>query len=201
MYITVSETGGVSKITGNMKSIKKRITIKELIILIGIVLIDLITKLSASHYLPFKENVSIIGDRVSFYLIHNEESMGSHTKILIGYIQSVFPNINISDSVTSVVLRVVTLIICGVFFCLSKSKWVRLSFLLILAGGAGNLISFFYPPFRVIDFISIKGSYELVRIGVFNLADLVFYIGLIGLIISALVEEVQKKVLLKNEKK
>ncbi|GHT80657.1 hypothetical protein FACS189467_3350 [Bacteroidia bacterium] len=177
-----------------MKAIKKIITIKEIIILIGIVLVDLITKLSANCYLPFKENVSIIGDRVNFYLIYNEGSIGSHAKILIGFIQSLFANVTISDWVTSVVLRIVTLIICGIFFCLSKNKWIRFSFLLILAGGVGNLISHFYSPFRIIDFIFIKGSYELVRIGVFNLADFVFYIGMVALVISAVVEEIKKSI-------
>jgi lipoprotein signal peptidase len=56
--------------------------------------------------------------------------------------------------------------------------------LIILAAGVGNLIGHFYPPYRVIDFINIKGSYELLRIGVFNIADFAFDVGIVGLIIS-----------------
>ena len=56
--------------------------------------------------------------------------------------------------------------------------------LLLLACGIGNLLSHFYKPYFIIDFINIEGSYELLRIGVFNFADLSFNIGAIGFIIS-----------------
>ena len=80
--------------------------------------------------------------------------------------------------------KITGLTIYGSLFYWSKDQWIRLSTLIILAGGIGNLVSHFYPPYRVIDFVNISGSYEHLRIGVFNFADVAFYVGGISLIIS-----------------
>jgi lipoprotein signal peptidase len=72
----------------------------------------------------------------------------------------------------------------GTLFYLSTNKSIRLFSLITLACGIGNLLSHFYLPYRVIDFISIEGSCDLLKIGVFNFADVAFNIGAIGLIIS-----------------
>jgi hypothetical protein len=61
---------------------------------------------------------------------------------------------------TSVIGKITGIILYGSVFLLSKDRWVRLSLLIILACGFGNLLSHFYIPFRVIDFISVEGLYE-----------------------------------------
>jgi lipoprotein signal peptidase len=95
-------------------------------------------------------------------------------------------DVTISSWTTSVIGKLTGLTLYGTLFYLSKNKWIRLFALIILACGLGNLLSHFYLPYRVIDFLSIEGSYDLLRIGVFNFADLAFDIGAIGLIISIL---------------
>jgi lipoprotein signal peptidase len=94
-------------------------------------------------------------------------------------------NVSISSWTTSIIGNLTGLALYGSLFFLSKNKWIRLFALMILACGLGNLLSHFYLPYRVIDFISVEGSYDLLRIGVFNFADLAFDIGAIGLIISS----------------
>ena len=91
---------------------------------------------------------------------------------------------SITSWTASVMHKITGLTIYSLLFYWSTNKWIRLSTLLILAGGVGNLISHFYPPYRVIDFINIDGSYEHLLIGVFNFADVAFYVGGISLVIS-----------------
>ena len=219
--------------------------LKEGIILISIVLFDLITKLTANYYLPFQENVYILGDKVSLYLTYNHGATGGQGnyilreednknltillacicglillsyillirrrelrtiyKVLIGLVlfltlstlmDIVRPLLGditmISSWTTSVAGKMTGLTIYGSIFYLSKSKWIRFFSLIILACGVGNLMSHFYLPYRVIDFISIDGSYELLRIGVFNFADLAFDIGAVGLVISIIVISINR---------
>jgi lipoprotein signal peptidase len=100
--------------------------------------------------------------------------------------QRLFIDVAVSSWTTSVIGKLTGLTLYGSLFFLTKNKWIRISALIILACGLGNLISHFYLPYRVIDFLNIEGSYDLLRIGVFNFADLAFYMGAIGLILSIL---------------
>jgi lipoprotein signal peptidase len=194
----------------------------------------------ANYYLPFNEDLYILGDKVSLYLTYNQGATGGQAdyllaaeansknltvlltcfnglvllayvlfirkrqiriiyKVLIGIVfllvlsirtDIILPllgEIIITSWTTSVVGKITGLIIYGSLFYLSKNKWIRYFTLIMLACGVGNLMSHFYVPYRVIDFINIEGSYELLRIGVFNFADLAFDIGAIGLVISTIV--------------
>ena len=228
-----------------MSKIHSKIKSKECIIFTIIVIIDLITKLTANIFLPFNEIVPLMGEKVYFYLIYNQGSVGGQAnfilqnahninltiilscfltfilfgyillirkrkirtfyKVLIGiglfvilsiiieFIQPLFESSNISPWTTSVVgkLTVLTIVFC-IIFCFRLEKWIRISLVIIFAGGVGNFLSHFYYPYRIIDFISVEGSYKLLRIGVFNVADLAFYIGLLGLIVSVLIYELKK---------
>ena len=223
-----------------MKSLNKIINKKECLFFITIVLIDLISKVCANIFLPFRENVFLIKNKIALFLIYNEGSTGGQAnillqhssnknltlllscciflvmlayiffirkqklrklyKILIGIglffflntsIEWIFPyllDIKISSWTTSALTKLTVILIFLTILYFTKAKWVRLSLIIVLAGGIGNLISHFYPPFRVIDFIYIEGLYKVAKIGVFNLADLVVYIGFISLIISCLSE-------------
>ena len=106
--------------------------------------------------------------------------------VLMEMLYPLLINVTISSWTTSVIGKLTGLTLYGTLFYLSKNKWIRFFALIILACGLGNLLSHFYLPYRIIDFISIEGSYDLLRIGVFNFADLAFDIGAIGLIISIL---------------
>jgi len=230
-----------------MTKIKGLIKGNECIFIDIVVIVDLITKLVANTFLPLKEKVCVIGEKVCFYLIYNQGSTGGqanfmlknyhnknlmivlsclsalvllgyilfirkhkmHTfyKILIGiglfvllsivmdWLQPLFENINISSWTTSVVGKLTALIIiyCVIFYS-RLDKWVRLSLVIIFAAGIGNLLSHFYSPYRIIDFIYVEGSYELIKIGVFNVADLGLYIGILGVIASVLFYELKKRI-------
>ncbi|MCB2377859.1 signal peptidase II [Hymenobacter sp. BT635] len=101
-------------------------------------------------------------------------------------IHPLFPSLVISNWTTSVIGKLAGISLYGLFFYLSRNKWIRIFCLLILAAGLGNLCSHFYSPFMVIDFINIEGTYDLFRIGVFNIADLSLDIGAVGLLVALL---------------
>ena len=109
--------------------------------------------------------------------------------IVIDICLSIFSNLEVSSWITSVIGKLTGLSVFCVAFYFTKDKWLRLFLITIITGGVGNLISHFYPPFKVIDFIYVEGLYEIVRIGVFNLADLAVDIGVIGLVVSVVIKE------------
>jgi lipoprotein signal peptidase len=101
-------------------------------------------------------------------------------------------NINISPWITSIVGKLSSLIVWCTIFYFVKDKLIRYSMILVIACGIGNLISHFYPPFLIVDFIYVDKLYEFVKIGVFNLADLSYNIGIIALIISLIIWLIRK---------
>ena len=209
---------------------------KELIILLTIIALDLVTKIVAYNCLPFRQDVNIIGDKVVFHLVYNENSTGFRSayfyqndenrnltlilgsilmlislsyilfikskkvrilyKILIGIalfliismllaiVALLLINLNISTWGAAVVGTLSTLIFYSSIFYFVKDKLIRYSLILIIACWIGNFISYFYPPFFIINFIRIDKLYEFVS---FNLAYLSRDIGLITVVISLLI--------------
>lgn len=209
---------------------------KEWQILVGIVIVDLLTKIVAVCYLPYQEDVFVVGNWISLCLTYNDGPTGAQAeallnsesnpnlviilssvntlvwlsyslfirkkalkmlyKVLIGIVvffigafligiaQLLLANVFISSWSAAIVAKIAALLLYGTFFSLARNQWIRYFLSMILACGIGNLLSLFYPPFKVIDFINVKGSYELLRIGIFNFADLAFDIGVIGIIVS-----------------
>ena len=49
---------------------------KKIIILVAVVLFDWLTKLVANYYLPFQENLYVLGDKIGFYLTYNQGALG-----------------------------------------------------------------------------------------------------------------------------
>jgi lipoprotein signal peptidase len=72
-------------------------------------------------------------------------------------------------------------------FIISKDKWLKVILISYFSCGLGNLISHFYPPFAVIDFISAPLLYDFLRLGICNLADILADICLILLVIRLLI--------------
>lgn len=85
---------------------------------------------------------------------------------------------------TSVFSKISSICIFMAIFFMAKNYYLKLFLSVILSAGMGNLISHFYYPYKIIDFIYVEGLYELFKIGVFNVADLIFNLGLIGFSIS-----------------
>ena len=217
---------------------------KLLLISISIVVVDLVTKIMALNFLPFQNQVNLIGEKVTFYLTYNMGSSGGQaayllrhesnknlsllltsismillmiyiilinrtivkkkhkwlmgigilfvTSIISMVIKKQFPDLIISNWTTSMVTKVVGISFNLVIFYMTRNTYIRLFITIIISSGIGNLISHFYYPYRVIDFIDINGSYELLRIGVSNLADFAIDFGLCGLLITLIVIAIKK---------
>lgn len=95
-----------------------------------------------------------------------------------------FPNLIISNWATSIFTKIVGISFYTLILTKLTNRFLRLFIVIIISAGVGNLINHFYYPYRVIDFIDIEGTYELLKIGVFNIADFAFDIGICGFLIT-----------------
>jgi lipoprotein signal peptidase len=86
-----------------------------------------------------------------------------------------------------VLLRTGNVALVIVLFRLFESAYFRACFGFFLAAAAGNALSLFYPPFRIIDFIYSDWIHSVLRLGIFNLADLYYYPVYVMLALSPIV--------------
>jgi len=203
-----------------------------ILLILVIVLLDFISKLWALSALPYQEDVSVLGQKVMFYLTYNEEYLSGQAIAVLQDANPVQATLQISSVILILCIYVVgisrldmksslkriggVLLFFGVAFLLegvnafshseidirtatlitkiSVSLFMIVIFLevkvsilkwalaFIIATGIGNGLNYFYEPYKVIDFIYVEGSYELLRIGVFNIADLSYDIGMLMII-------------------
>lgn len=211
------------------------------LLILAVVSLDLISKLWALNVLPYQKDVSIIGQKLMFYLTYNEEYLSGQTLAVLQDADPIQATLQIS-----VVVSLLALYIIGIdkFQIKSSFKWlggiaiflggamfldtinafnqsgvdIRMATLLtkisasalmiivffkvqipilkwalafIIATGIGNGLSYFYAPYKVVDFIYVKGSYELLRIGIFNVADISYDIGMLMILGYAAISIVQ----------
>ncbi|HPI10642.1 MAG TPA: signal peptidase II [Catalimonadaceae bacterium] len=104
--------------------------------------------------------------------------------LIAGYavLEYVFTQIPVSTWVASVVVKGVGTYFWVAMFRLTQHKFARYALMCILASGLGNLLSYFYSPYQILEFIYFEGSHELYDGGVLNIADIYFNIGMAGLI-------------------
>lgn len=211
----------------------------EVIMLVGIVLLDLATKLLANYFLPYEEYVAIINDHFFFCLSYNLTPSNFHLEqltlgipnknlyfllnignsfMLLGYYHYIknkaypkrykigigFLLYIIGVIVVSIVLdycpdiaipthpfRIITmafaLFFWGYIFYNTKRNSFRIFQLFIIGCGIGNGLSLFYPPYGVIDFVYIPFLYTNNIMGIFNVADVFWALGVIGLMVSGIV--------------
>ena len=100
--------------------------------------------------------------------------------------------IEVNNWTASLVSKIAGISIYLTILTFVKNSQLKLFFWIVISAGLGNLLSHFYHPYRIVDFINIEGSYELLRIGVFNLADLAFDVGIIGVIVTLIVLTINK---------
>ena len=72
---------------------------------------------------------------------------------------------------------------------ITKDKFFRLCWTLVVAGGIGNTLSSLYPPFQVIDFIGTGLTGQLI----FNFADIYALAGYLLIIVSPIVLFIRKR--------
>jgi len=111
---------------------------------------------------------------------------------LVLILKIIFPDLVFSNYFISLFSKLSVLAVFIVLSFVIKEKWIRLFLICMISAGIGNLLSHFYYPFKVIDFIYIEGSYEAVKIGIFNIADLILYLSLISLIIYLIFFTIRK---------
>ena len=112
--------------------------------------------------------------------------------LLIDVVKPLFADWDISHRLTSIFGKLAVLTVWATIFYYVKDRFIRYSIIFVIACGIGNLISYFYPPFWVIDFIYVDTLYQLYVFGIFNLADISNQIGLIALVISLLIWLIRK---------
>ena len=113
--------------------------------------------------------------------------------VLVGLTKRLCPDVPFTNHFISWFSKIGTIVFVIVLIYLVSDKWIRLFLICILSAGIGNLISHFYPPYHIVDFISIKGSYELVRIGIFNIADLTLYLSLLSIVGYVIYSSIKKQ--------
>ena len=91
-------------------------------------------------------------------------------------------NVAVSTWTASVLVKMAGTYIWVAVFRLFRHKFARFAMLFILASGIGNLLSYFYNPYQMLEFIYFVGSHELYDGGVLNIADVYYNIGMAGLI-------------------
>lgn len=135
-----------------------------------VLILDIVTKVAAVHYLTPGEPVSIIGDAVTWTLVRNS---GAAFSMATGY--------------TWVLTLVATAVVIGIFWMGRRlvSPWWAFGLGMILGGALGNLVDRFFRspgPLRghVVDFLSI-GWWP-----VFNVADPAVVGGAILLVVLSL---------------
>src|SRR5437868_12426469 len=131
---------------------------------LGVVALDIVTKLLVQHYLPMLEPRPIIGDFVRFTLVYNtgaafSMSLGPHSRWIF------------------VSFAAIALVILWKLYRQGPARDTARSLALGLAwgGAAGNLIDRIREPLGVVDFIDI--GVGTVRFWTFNVADSAVTIG------------------------
>lgn len=104
--------------------------------------------------------------------------------IISEIVKRLFPNLTISNWTTSMFTKIVGISFYILILTKLSNKFLRLFIVIVISAGVGNFINHFYYPFRIIDFIDIDGTYELFKIGVFNIADFAFDVGICGFLIT-----------------
>jgi signal peptidase II len=145
-------------------------------ILVGVVALDLATKIIVTRTIPLYHIIDVIGSYVRLTYIHNP---GAAFGIHLGpYSRIIF-----------LVLSLIALAaLAGMYWFTPASDRIRLSAIALICGGAvGNLLDRIRSASGVVDFIDV--GVADVRWPVFNVADIAVTTGAIVLALSLWKEE------------
>lgn len=106
-------------------------------------------------------------------------------KILIGFliyvvlafsIEVAYKNVRLSfpNHFTSWFTKAGSLFLYGIIFYVLQNKVLKTLIAVTLGCGLGNFINHFYPPYHIIDFIYSDLLFRWLKLGIFNLADILF---------------------------
>ncbi|AYE36339.1 signal peptidase II [Borrelia turcica IST7] len=138
-------------------------------------------------------SILVFFDQLSKYLIVQYVKLGSEYLSIFGDFFKIIHvrntgvlfsiGSNIDDNLKNLfflVLPIVVLVFVFYFSLNEKNRIIRISFLLILSGGIGNIIDRLFRPLGVVDFLDVKffGIFGLQRWPTFNFADSYVVIGI-----------------------
>lgn len=113
--------------------------------------------------------------------------------IIIIYFSSQFSKLfeNINNYFFVILRSIGPVLFVFSLFLVIKEKYVKIMFMMLLAGNIGNFLSSFYPPFKVVDFIRIiiPFSFDITEYTfsisdfIFNIADIYIFIFILLLLI------------------
>ncbi|QMU99244.1 signal peptidase II [Borrelia sp. A-FGy1] len=152
-------------------NINKIKMINNFIFISILVFFDQLSKYLIVKYVKlYSEYLSIFGDFLKITHVRNTGALFS-----IGS--------NIDNNLKNLFFLVIPIVVLFFVFCFSlkeDNKIIRISFLLILSGGIGNIIDRLFRPLGVVDFLDIKffGILGLQRWPTFNFADSYVVVGI-----------------------
>ncbi|UER67640.1 signal peptidase II [Borrelia sp. BU AG58] len=144
-----------------------------------LVFFDQLSKYLIVRYVELgDEYLSIFGD--FFKIIHVR-----NTGILFSIGSNIDDNLK---NLFFLVLPIVVLIFVFYFSLRERNGLIRISLLLILSGGIGNIIDRLFRPLGVVDFLDVKffGIFGLQRWPTFNFADSYVVVGIVLFVICDL---------------
>lgn len=215
----------------------------NLLVAIGVISLDTITKLLAFAFLPYDEYVDVLGEKLQFYLIYNTGASGTKAQemaekflnpnlylLLVGCFGllagvaiiltrnrrfQLWQKILIPILVIVVVGFIINIVANSLFYVpsnyfvswftklggsifflgfivLVKDNWLRMALTGCLSCGIGNILSHFYPPFAVVDFIYSPFIREWLHLNICNIADILVDIFLVLVVLRFVVLIVNK---------
>lgn len=164
------------------------------------------------HYFSIKAGITalILG---IYILLSNRLSVRGLYKVLLGFLlyfvldgviiplfKSLILSVNLHDKVFLIFPMLSVLFLLIVLFNKLNHNLYKWAFVLFISGGIGNILSYTYSPYYVIDFIDDKYLSRYLEMGIYNIADVWVIMGYILLILVLLVQGVNwvKKLCIKG---
>ena len=158
-----------------------------LILTLGVIMADQISKLIVSRVLPFAQPVEVLGDFLRLTYVKNPAFAFS-----IGR--------NLSAPGGQIIFLVLHLVVLGIllyYYIFTRDitraqRWILAA---IIGGGIGNYLDRVFRPGGVIDFIDVKfyGLFGLTRWPTFNLADSTVVVAGLLLLVTYFRTEMKRK--------
>jgi signal peptidase II len=158
-----------------------------LVLTLGVILVDQLTKLIAGRVLPFGRPVRVIGDFLRLTYVTNP-----------GVAFSIGRNVQGAGRTLLAILLpllVLALLLYYYFFVREVTRGQRWLLAAILGGGLGNYVDRLFRPRGVVDYIDFKfyGIFGLARWPTFNVADATVVVAGIALLLSFIISGARRR--------
>ncbi len=94
--------------------------------------------------------------------------------------------VNVSPHLSIVLLRGAQAILWWLVWTTIQRPLWKVGAMLFVAAATGNFLSLLYPPFGIVDFIWSPPLNHAIGLGIFNFADILWYVGIIMFIVATL---------------